>query len=176
DDFYTKREILVGGYRPRVLINEYNVNFDFDWSVSTKAKPVGKETEHEYRWQGDCYFGASAKALILLAKAFGYTPVFANAVNLIFVRIDKAEELGLALPSPDIFGSLPRALHPECSGKTWTVIDDQVISNSVDPSISHVEFANGMDEIVLDAITYTSPKRISSIDNMQWRVFRERTE
>ncbi|KAL3784924.1 hypothetical protein ACHAWO_001211 [Cyclotella atomus] len=147
DDFYVTREILVGGYRPRVLINEYNVNFGHEWSVAVKPKP---------------------------AKAFGYAPVFANPVNLIFVRIDKAEELGLALPSPDIFGSIARALHPDCSGKTWKKIDDQVISKSVDPSISHVEFANGMDEIVLDSITYSSQK--TQKDYLQWRVFREKTE
>jgi hypothetical protein len=181
DDFYVTREILVGGYRPRVLINEFNINFGFEWSVSTMPKPVGEESDPKYSWQKDCYFGVSAKALILLAKAFGYSPVFANTVNLIFVRIDKAEELGLALPSPDIFPTpLSRALHPDCPGKTWKKIDDRVISKSVDPSVSHVEFANGMDEIVLDCITYKSPKNIRSSvvpwnhdELLPWRIFRE---
>jgi hypothetical protein len=179
DDFYVTREILVGGYRPRV-INEFNINFGFEWSVSTMPKPMGKESDRQYSWQIDCYFGASAKALILLAKA----PVFANNVNLIFVWIDKAEELGLALPSPDIFPTpLPHALHRDCPGKTWKIIDNQVISKSIDPSISHVEFADGMDEIVLDCITYSSPKTIrSSIvpwnydELLSWRVFREKAK
>ena len=35
DDFYIMREILVAGYKPRVLITEYNCNFGSEWSVST---------------------------------------------------------------------------------------------------------------------------------------------
>lgn len=65
DDFYVTREILVGGYRPRVLINEYNVNFGHEWSVAVKPKPVGKKSDPETFWQKDCYYGASAKAFIL---------------------------------------------------------------------------------------------------------------
>ena len=93
DDFYVTREILLGGYRPRVLINEFNINFGWEWEVSVLPKPVGKESSPESLWTGDCYYGASARAFISLAKAFGYAPVFANTVNLIFVRIDKAVSL-----------------------------------------------------------------------------------
>ena len=180
DDFYVTREILVAGYRPRVLINEFNVNFGWDWSVATLPKPVGKETDPAYWWKKDCYFGASAPAFISLTKAFGYAPVYANTVNLMFVRIDQAEELGLSLPSPDIFpGPFVMAMHADCPMKTWKKIDSKAIANSVDTSISHVDFANSIDEIVLDCKTTQGRKRIASaylpgLDQLQkWRVFWE---
>ena len=44
DDFCIMREILLAGYKPRVLIVEFNANFGHEWSVSTVAKPVGEET------------------------------------------------------------------------------------------------------------------------------------
>ena len=67
DDFWTCREILLAGYRPRVLITEYNVNFDSDrtLSVSVLPKPIGQETE--VGWEADCYFDASANVFINLA-------------------------------------------------------------------------------------------------------------
>merc|ERR1712238_106180 len=117
DDLYVTREILLAGYKPRVLITEFNVNFASEWAVSTIAKPVGKE--NEVLWGGDCYFGASAKAIIYLVQAFGYTPVFSNHVNLIFVR-------------------LAQALHHNCSGRKWKLIDDSTMrTKAVDPDISH---------------------------------------
>ena len=182
DDFYVTREILLGGYRPRVLINEFNINFGWEWEVAVLPKPVGKESSPENLWKADCYYGASARAFISLARAFGYAPVFANTVNLIFVRIDKAEELGLSLPSPDIFpGPLVRALHHNCPMKTWKRVDAKAMEHAVNPSVSHVDFANSMSEIVLDCVTYSSKKRIVSsfvplLSNVQWRVFREVTK
>ena len=179
DDFYVTREIFLGGYRPRVVINEFNINFGWEWSVAVQPKPVGEESNPAYFWKGDCYYGASAKAFISLMKAFGYSPVFANTVNLIFVRIDKARELGLALPSPEIFpGPLVRALHPDCPNKTWKIVGSVDIENAVNPSISHVDFANGMDEIVLDCKTFINKKTtVSSViplnRQVNWRIFTE---
>jgi len=91
DDLWIMREILVAGYKPRILITEYNCNFGYEWSVSTVMKPIGKE--EDIHWSGDCYFGASASAFIKLAKVFGYTPVWSNTVNLMWVQIDLAIEL-----------------------------------------------------------------------------------
>ena len=167
DDFYVTREILRGGYRPRIIINEFNINFGYEWAVAVKPKPVGRESSPESMWTGDCYYGASAKAFLSLLRGFGYAPVFANTVNLIFVRVDVALQLGLSLPSPDIFpGLLPRALHRDCSMKTWKTVDEHVIENAVNVSMSHVEFADGMDEIVLRCMTYHSKKRIVSSFHM----------
>jgi hypothetical protein len=74
-----------------VIINEFNINFGWNWEVAVLPKPVGKESSREFAWSGDCYYGASARAFISLAEIFGYAPDFANKVNLIIVRIDKAE-------------------------------------------------------------------------------------
>jgi hypothetical protein len=38
DDFYITREILLGGYRPRVIINEFNINFGWNWEVAVLPK------------------------------------------------------------------------------------------------------------------------------------------
>jgi len=166
DDFYILREILLAGYRPRVLILEYNVNFGADWAVSTKAKPVGQESNPSYVWAStkDCYFGASAPALLLLAKEFGYIPVFSNDVNLMLVPIRQAEDLGLTIPAAQNFpGPRPRVLHKNCSGKIWKKIDaDFVKKSAANQKVSHLEFANGFDDVMLTAKDYGN-----------WRIFEE---
>jgi hypothetical protein len=65
--------------------------------------------------------------------------------------------------------------------KTWKKVDPKAIENAANPSISHVEFANGMDEIVLDCKTYSSQKPIVSasipgLHSTGWRVFTEVTK
>ncbi|EJK61162.1 hypothetical protein THAOC_18395 [Thalassiosira oceanica] len=164
DDLYITREILLAGYRPRVLINEYNVNFGSQWSVSTIAKPMGKE--EEVRWRNDCYFGASAMALINLNKAFGYTPVFSNHVNLIFVNVDLAQELDLALPSVENFpGPKPLKLHGGCSHRTWKRIDAHSVRRATNTTMSHAEFADSLPDV---ALTHE--------DFGDWRIFQEEKE
>lgn len=170
DDLYITREILSAGYKPRVLINEYNVNFGSEWAVSTIAKPVGKEMET--RWRGDCYFGASAKALITLAKAFGYTPVFSNHVNLMFVQLDQALELGMHIPSIENFPGEKdnRPLHSNCSGKKWKLIDAETMKEkAMDVNVSHVEFAESFSDVTLISKEYKNGKS-------HWRVFSEETQ
>ena len=166
DDLYITREILLAGFKPCVLITEFNVNFASEWAVSTIAKPVGKE--NEVLWGGDCYFGASAKAIIYLVQAFGYTPVFSNHVNLIFVRLDEALELGMMIPSVDNFpGPKAQALHHNCSGRKWKVIDHSTMrTKAVDPEISHTEFAEALPEVTFISKTYES-------SNGNWKMFHE---
>ena len=168
DDFYIMREILVAGYKPRVLITEYNCNFGSEWSVSTVAKPVGQE--HEFRWNGNCYFGASATALIKLAAVFNYTPVWANYVNLIFVRIDQATEMGMIIPAVENYpGPEHRALHAGCSMTTWKRIDDSHLSKATDTTLSHVDFASGFADIKLTERKYENLGK----STRAWRVFSE---
>mmetsp|Transcript_10852 Transcript_10852/g.16189 ORF Transcript_10852/g.16189 Transcript_10852/m.16189 type:complete len:340 (+) Transcript_10852:154-1173(+) len=166
DDFYILREILLAGYRPRVLIVEYNRNFGADWAVSTIAKPVGHESRKSVGWaNGDCYLGASAPAFFLLAKEFGYTPVFSNRVNLMFVPIGQAADLGLAIPSPQNFPDPgPTRIHKDCSGRIWKKIDAGFVKESAaNKLVSHEEFANGFDDIMLTAKEYGG----------NWRMFEE---
>ena len=167
DDLYITREILLGGYKPRVLINEFNINFGSNWSVSTLQKPIGKESE--VFWKGDCYMGASAMAMINLAKEFGYTPVFSNLVNLIFVRLDQAQELGMIIPSVNNFPSpFAFALHGNCSGRTWKLIDPNILAGkATDPKVSHSEFANSFTTVKLSHKDFTGTK------GGNWRIFQE---
>jgi len=170
DDLYTTREILLAGYKPRVLINEYNANFASEWSVSVFAKPVGKE--EEVGWTGDCYFGASAMAFIALSKAFGYIPVFSNGVNLIFVRLDQALELEMIIPSVDNFpGPYAWAIHRNCYGRRWKLIDsDTMQTKATDPKISHWEFNELLPNLTLTTKEYqgSPPDRANA-----WRIFQE---
>jgi hypothetical protein len=150
DDFYIlMREILLSGYRPRILVSEYNKNFGWDESISTIAKPSGLEME--FWWQQDCYFGASALALTKLAQAFGYTLVFSNGTNLIFVQTHQAQQLGLLLPDMEsIVPPKETLIHPTCSGKSWAVIDDDSIARATGASVSHVEFFESLSTIKLN--------------------------
>ena len=172
DDFWTTREILLAGYRPRVFINEYNANFGQSWSISTVPKPVGEEGNTH--WKGDCYYGVSARALIHLMQAFGYTPVFSNHANLMFVQLNQALELGMMIPSIDRFpGPKARALHNGCSGRTWKEIDPQIVkSKASDQTLSHTAFAGTFPDIVLHEKTYNAPKR----DDLAWRTFSQLKE
>eukprot|EP00957_Ditylum_brightwellii_P069705 5293476-Ditylum_brightwellii.AAC.1 len=158
DDLYITREILLAGYKPRVLITEYNINFGSEWAVSTIAKPVGKE--EKVFWQNDCYFGASALAMIYLTQAFGYIPVFSNHVNLIFVPLDQALALNMQIPSVDNFPKpYPTALHENCTGKTWKLIDHQAMKlKATQPNISHAEFARGLPEVTLLTKEFGDPE------------------
>lgn len=150
DDLYVLREILLAGFTPRVLIAEYNRNFGHEWSVSALAKPIGKEGQPEYWWKGDCYFGVSYQALVKLAIAFGYTPVFANGVNIVFVRIVMAKALGLLIPHVDNFpGPLEQALHRPCSNRSWAVIEESSAKLATDPSVTHADFVKSLSHVTL---------------------------
>lgn len=167
DDLYTTREILVNGYKPRVLINEYNVNFGSEWAVSTVAKPVGQE--HTVHFKGNCYFGASAMALIRLVEPFGYIPVYSNDVNLIFVRLDQAQKLGMIIPSVENFpGPYARALHRGCPGRKWASIDFDIVKmKATDPNVSHTQFADSFPTVQLSSKDFPTGKRKG------WRIFQE---
>ena len=167
DDLWIMREILVNGYKPRILITEYNCNFGHEWAVSTVTKPIGKE--EDIHWSGDCYFGASASAFIKLARVFGYTPVWSNTVNLIWIQIDQAIELNMMIPSVESFpGPYTRLLHPDCNGKIWKSIDNSNIAKATDSSISHEAFASGFADIKMIGKTYQNQH-----GGKQWRVFKE---
>ena len=168
DDFWITREILLAGYKPRVLVNEYNANFGSEWSVSTIAKPIGQEGN--VRWQLDCYFGASGMAMVTLAKEFGYTPVFSNDVNIIFVRLDQALELGMGIPAVENFpGPYAWALHKNCDRREWKVIDvDTVRRLARNPDISHISFADSFQNVTLATKEYGVG---GSYDRTKWRTF-----
>jgi hypothetical protein len=66
-------------YDPEFVIIEYNPNFGPNDSVSV---PI----DHEFRWDGTKYYGASLAAQNKIALSKGYHLVCANAVNAFFVK------------------------------------------------------------------------------------------
>lgn len=65
--------------RPKVLITEINGGFDID-----SSKTIQFDINH--RWDGTLYHGASLRAFHKLAQAKGYTLVWGNGVNAMFVQ------------------------------------------------------------------------------------------
>ena len=79
-----------------------------------------------------------------------------NTVNLIYVRKDIAIDMGLAIPHVEnIPGPWVRALHSECSGKTWRAINvDYTEKTAADESVSHADFAGGYANVNLGVKTF----------------------
>jgi hypothetical protein len=92
----------VEGYRPRLLVIEYNASLD-------PAAPVAMPRDDGHGWDGTDYFGASLGAFRHLARRRGYRLVHTDSVgvNAFFVRDD------LAAPFP-AEESVP--LHPPAYG------------------------------------------------------------
>lgn len=91
-DLWVLRAIL-SVYRPRVIIIEFNSNYDFDGplaSAITFHDPSTMPTLNgRASWNGTCFFGASAKSIVNVASANGYELVASEApFDLFFVRGD----------------------------------------------------------------------------------------
>jgi hypothetical protein len=67
----------------------------------------------------DCYFGASASALKIIAAAFGYSRVWSNSINFIFVQTFMVRKMELLIAHAMHFPADPfgTALHSPCSLK-----------------------------------------------------------
>ena len=87
-DLWVWRVLLIAGYRPRVVITEYNRNFMLG-CYYTFPDPTGAKV-HSWRPNDDRLFGASLSAMELLARQYGYVLVYADtlAINAFFVRGD----------------------------------------------------------------------------------------
>ena len=81
-DFFMLEAILEAGYAPRVIIVEYNANFEI-----TEAKSImpPKEGETWQRWDATTYQGMSLLATQYLFNRFSYSLVYCNKVNCIGV-------------------------------------------------------------------------------------------
>ena len=86
-DLWVWRVLMIAGYRPRVVITEYNRNFMLG-CYYTFPDPTGAKV-HAWR-NKDRLFGASLSAMELLARQYGYVLVYADtlAINAFFVRGD----------------------------------------------------------------------------------------
>ena len=91
-DLWVLKAILAA-YRPRVVSVEYNPHFEYDGPL---AAPIAFPDPSRMpilngraSWNMSCYFGSSAKALVMVATAGGYTLVATEQLlDLFFVRSD----------------------------------------------------------------------------------------
>ena len=81
-DFFMLEAILEAGYKPRVIIVEYNANFEITEAKSILPPEEGKDWE---RWDYSTYQGMSLLATQYLLNRFSYSLVYCNKVNCIGV-------------------------------------------------------------------------------------------
>jgi hypothetical protein len=100
-------------YKPKVMVVEYNGGLEKDDSIVIQFKL-------DHRWDYTIYQGCSLRALDKLSKSKGYTLVYANGVNGIFVRDD------LISNKEDFsFDELYRGYHklaPDERNQPWVVV------------------------------------------------------
>lgn len=85
-DLWVWRRLLKAGYRPRVVVIEFNSNFE-DTCFMTFPDPTDSV---QHRWEGDMVMGASLAALDLLASHHDYKLIYTDkaSVNAFFIRND----------------------------------------------------------------------------------------
>jgi hypothetical protein len=71
-DLWVWRRLLYAGYRARVVVVEFNRNFE-PGCFATFPDPTGTKP---HVWAGDMVFGASLDAMDLLARQHGYVLVY----------------------------------------------------------------------------------------------------
>ncbi|MGV8130701.1 MAG: glycosyltransferase family protein [Candidatus Pacearchaeota archaeon] len=86
NDIWVLESILNGGYKPRVIINEFNGCIPVGVNKAIKYNPT-------HTWGENDYYGGSFEAFKVLLKKFGYTLVHQiETTNMIFVRSDIVPE------------------------------------------------------------------------------------
>jgi hypothetical protein len=136
-DFHITDRILRAGYRPRVVVLEFNRNFSAHEAYAVLSGEIQEKNAQEYLkrkldmgWDGTCYMGMSGKAAVRLMDYFGYQFITTDreGINIFFVLKSISGRIhNLTL---DHYGfSLKKKLHSECSDRTWVDIDKVDLSN-----------------------------------------------
>jgi len=92
-DYWVLRVIL-SEYKPRVIISEYNAEFDDSRAI---------EYNPNFQFRATDYYGYTFKAGLKLAKEFGYRVIFQNTnINMYYLRNDLLEdpEMQINIPHP----------------------------------------------------------------------------
>lgn len=100
--------------RPSVLIVEYNGSIPFGVSKTVPFRM-------DFGWDGTQWMGASFSALVKVGAAKGYVPVYANGVNLFFVREELVANAGDFRPET-IFRPAPFDHRADPQERPFTVI------------------------------------------------------
>jgi hypothetical protein len=82
-DFFMLEAILEGGYQPRVIMMEYNANFELTEAKSILPPGSGESWK---RWDATTYQGCSLLAVKHLMERFHYSLVWCNKVNCLGVE------------------------------------------------------------------------------------------
>jgi len=99
--------------RPKVIISEFNGGLGPEISATTQFNTTSM-------WDGTVYHGASYQAMVKLGHSKGYTLVWCNGVNLMFVRDDLIANK-TDFDSEKLFvGYVPHK--PDHLGRTWVEI------------------------------------------------------
>ena len=121
-DLWVWRALLGAGYRPRVVMTEFNRNFRLG-CYFTFPDPTGAVL-HSWYPARDRLFGASLSALELLARQHGYVFVYATTegINAFFVRGDLLPGTALAdAPITQICKGLPGCKEPSTLHRASTL-------------------------------------------------------
>ena len=95
-DLWVLRAVLSAGYRPRVVLTEFNVNYPIEATLTSSE---------EAPWQGPVY-GASFGAFTMMMDEFGYSAVDVVGHDILFVL--RSQLRGSQLPSSYSFSARMR--------------------------------------------------------------------
>jgi len=112
----------INGFKPRVVIMEYNACLPWEASKTIPYRP-------DFQWDKTDYYGASLMALVKLGKEKGYTLLCTdrNGVNAFFIRDDLAKYFVIHPPEdlyrPASFKGIPGKKHPpDPKNRPWVEI------------------------------------------------------
>lgn len=81
NDYWILNQLLRDSYKPRVILVETCIRFDYDQSYIQKYNP-------DFHWNGSDWYGASPLAFKTMAEFYGYTMVHIHLDDAILVRND----------------------------------------------------------------------------------------
>ena len=136
-DFHLTDRILRAGYRPRVVVLEFNRNFAANEAyavtdVRDRENAARDSVKNGVGWDGTCYFGMSGKAAVMLMDHFGYQFVTTDRLGINIFFVMKAISGDMPNLTLNKYGfSLQTPLHAECSDRTWLDIDQVDLSDDM---------------------------------------------
>jgi hypothetical protein len=124
--FWVLQAVLQAGYRPRVIVTEYNRNI-----FPTDAFASAYEAERMWTATGDLYFGASVEAYNRLFRSFGYHLLGTDQIMVNLFAVDDGEVGGSpAITLDEVIAGLTlggsnwcTGIHT-CTNETWLEVPE----------------------------------------------------
>jgi hypothetical protein len=122
NDYFVLEAIT--GFRPRILICEYNTVFGATRKITVPYDPAFYRTTKHY---SNLYFGASLSAMTHLAAKRGYSLVGINTANAFYVRNDLLNDrVEVVTPEQVYFPSKERQSRDPQGNPTYLAGDDRL--------------------------------------------------